>query len=131
MNESCLLQGRDFGAAELEEVCHLLAAHPDWSRWRLSRELAARWAWRTARGQLKDMAARTLLLKLERRGSIVLPPCRCASPNRMRHKRPPAADLLPPAAPWAAPLAALRPLQICEVSAAGHAPQRAIFEAAL
>jgi len=31
----------------------------------------------------------------------------------------------------AAPLAALRPLRICEVSAAAQAPQRAIFEAAL
>ena len=131
MNESCLLQGRDFGAAELEEVRRLLATHPDWSRWRLSHELAERWAWRTARGQLKDMAARTLLLKLERRGLIVLPPCRRASPNRMRHKRPPAADLLPPADSLAAPLAALRPLRICEVSAAAQAPQRAIFEAAL
>src|SRR6266568_2104396 len=122
MNESCLLQGRDFGAAELEGVRRLLATHPDWSRWRLSRELAEGWEWRTAR---------TLLLKLERRGLIELPPCRRASPNRMRHKRPPAADLLPPGDPLAAPLAALRPLQLCEVSAAAHAPQRALFEAAL
>src|SRR5258706_6349010 len=131
MNESCLLQGRHFGAAELEEVRRLLATHPEWSRWRLSHELAEAWAWRTARGQLKDMAARTLLLKLERRGLIALPPCRCASPNRMRHKRPPAADLLPPGDLLAGPLAALRPLQLCEVSAAAHAPQRALFEAAL
>lgn len=131
MNESSLLQGRDFGAAELEQVRHLLATHPDWSRWRLSRELAERWDWRTPRGQLKDMAARTLLLKLERRGTIALPPCRRASPNRMRHKRPPAAELLPPGAPLSGPLAALTPLQLTEVSTAAHAPQRAIFEAAL
>lgn len=131
MIESRLLQGRDFGAAELEQVRQLLATHPDWSRWRLSRQLAHRWDWRTARGQLKDMAARTLLLKLERRGLIALPPCRRPSPNRMRHKRPPAVALLPPAAPIAVPLAALRPLQVGEVSTAACAPQRAIFEAAL
>src|SRR5204862_2908804 len=129
--ESCLLQGRDFGAAELEAVRRLLATHPEWSRWRLSHELAARWEWRTARGQLKDMAARTLLLKLERRGLIALPPCRCASPNRMRHKRPPAAGLLPPAAPQAGPLAALRPVQLCEVSEGVRHPQRALCAAAL
>lgn len=77
------------------------------------------------------MAARTLLLKLEGRGLIALPPCRRVSPNRMRHKRLPAAELLPPAAPLAAPLATLTPLQLCEVSGAPQASQRAIFEAAL
>lgn len=131
MIESRLLQGRCFGAAELEQVRQLLGTHPDWSRWRLSRELAHRWDWRTPRGQLKDMAARTLLLKLQQRGAIVLPPCRRASPNRMRHKRAPASELLPPAALIAAPLAALTPLRLCEVSAAACTPQRAIFEAAL
>jgi len=94
----------------------------------LSRELAQQWEWRTARGQLKDMAARTLLLTLERRGLIVLPPCRRASPNRMRHKRSPAADLLPLGEPLTESLAALMPLRVTEVSAAA---QRAIFEAAL
>jgi hypothetical protein len=32
----------------------------------LSRELAARWDWRNGVGQLKDMAARTLLVKCNR-----------------------------------------------------------------
>jgi Domain of unknown function (DUF4338) len=49
----------------------------------------------------------------------------------MRHKRPPPAALVPPGAPIAAALAAVAPLQLCEVSGAAHAPQRAIFEAAL
>ena len=130
-HENSVLQGRHFGSAELQQVLLLLASQPDWSRWRLSRELAQQWEWRTARGLLKDMAARTLLLTLERRSLIVLPPCRCASPNRMRHKRPPSADLLPPGELLTGALAALTPLQITEVSAAAQAPQRAIFEAAL
>ena len=33
------------------------------------------WRWRAANGQLKDMACRTFLLKLERRGYLILPPC--------------------------------------------------------
>lgn len=129
--ETCILQGRNFGPAELAQVRLLLATQPEWSRWRLSRELAQQWEWRTARGLLKDMAARTLLLTLERRGLIVLPPCRRVSPNRMRHKRAPDADLLPPGESLTGSLAALTPLQITEVSAAAQAPQRAIFEAAL
>jgi hypothetical protein len=65
----------------------LLAAHPDWSRRRLSQHLATLWNWRNPVGQLKDMAARTLLLKLEQRGWIALPPRRQVPSNRMRHKR--------------------------------------------
>ena len=130
MNQS-VLQGRDFGAAELEQVRELLVTNPDWSRWRLSRQLAQQWNWHSAGGQLKDMAARTMLLKLERRGLIVLPACRRRSPNRMRHKRAPQAEVHPPSEPIAESLAALRPLQVSEVSVADCAPQRAIFEAAL
>jgi len=50
----------------------------------LSRELATRWDWRNGAGQLKDMAARTLLGKLEQRGLIGLPPRRQVPTNRMR-----------------------------------------------
>jgi len=41
MIESGRLQGRDFGATELEQVSQLLATHPDWSRWRLIGALVA------------------------------------------------------------------------------------------
>lgn len=78
------LQGRTVGAAELEGLRQLVARHPEWSRYRLSRELAAGWDWRNGRGQLKDMAARTLLLKLERRGLVALPVRRRISPNQHR-----------------------------------------------
>jgi hypothetical protein len=81
------LQGREIGPAELWEVRQLLAEHPDWSRSRISRALCQRWNWRTPLGQLKDMAARSLLLKLQQRGLASLPKCRQASPNRMRHKQ--------------------------------------------
>ena len=86
------MQGRLIGSQEVAQVRELLAAQPKWSRWRLSQELARKWEWRSATGQLKDMAARTLLLKMEARGWIVLPARKRASPNRMRHKRVPALD---------------------------------------
>lgn len=130
MTDSELIQGRRISSADLAQVRELLAVYPDWSRWRLSRELARRWDWRTANGQLKDMAARTLLLKLERRGWIVLPARRCASPNRMRHKRVPA--LAPTLSQESLPgaLWGLQPLSLTEVSA-GPAMERVLFEALL
>jgi hypothetical protein len=125
-----LIQGRLISAGDLAQVKELLAFHPGWSRWRLSRELAQRWDWRTAQGQLKDMAARTLLLKLEERGWIALPPRRCASPNRMRHKRMPALTPTLNREHLQKRLTDLRPLSVSEVSA-GPAPERALFAALL
>jgi hypothetical protein len=112
---SLLLQGRSIGVAELDQIRALIGAQAEASRYRLSRLLCEAWDWRSATGQLKDMAARALLLKLEQRGQVRLPTRGCASPNRMRHKR------VPPPPPVGetveAPLGALQPLQIEELSA--------------
>ena len=70
------LQGRDLTPDDIETVRSLLLLHPGWSRRRVSIALAEEWNWRTPSGQLKDMAARSLLLKLEERGLIQLPPRR-------------------------------------------------------
>ena len=132
MTKTYLLQGRQIGAAELEQIRQFLAEHPHWSRWRLSRELATLWDWRNGAGQLKDMAARTLLLKLEQRGWINLPARRRTPSNRMRHKRLPELDLAAPQAPVTEALRALLPLVINECSRAEGAPgQRALFDALL
>ena len=125
-----MIQGRRMSSADLAQVRGLLAQHPDWSRYRLSRELARLWEWRSAAGQLKDMAARNLLLKLEQRGWIRLPACRRASPNRMRHKRLPSLATTFDPEPVQAPLSALRPLRLSEVSA-GPAVERALWEGLL
>ena len=118
------------GPADLAQVRDLLAVHPDWSRYRLSRELARLWHWQSASGQLKDMAARSLLLKLEQRGWIALPARRWASPNRMRHKRMSILALPLNREPLQSSLSALRPLTLTEVSA-GAAAERALFEGLL
>ena len=65
MSHSFILQGRTLGPPELTQITTLIGDHPDWTRFRLSRELALLWDWRTHTGQLKDMAARTLMLKLQ------------------------------------------------------------------
>ena len=130
MNETFILQGRRLGPSELSQVVQLIAGNPGWSRYRLSGELAQRWDWRSSSGQLKDMAARTLLLKLEERGLIRLPARRRASPNRMRHKQVPALDPSWSQEPIKTPLANLVPLELREVSAEFPA-DRGLFEALL
>jgi hypothetical protein len=118
-------------ASQVEQLRQLMAAHPDWSRRRLSQELARLWDWRNGVGQLKDMAARALLLKLEQRGWIALPPRRRTPSNRMRHKRMPELPFSGRLAPITERLAALLPLMISEVSTPAGANQRPLFESLL
>jgi hypothetical protein len=93
MTEVMVLQGREVSGADLELIRAMLAADPSRGRTPLSQELCRRWDWRNAQGQLKDMAARTLLLKLERDGLIRLPPRQRPSSNGLRNRRAPAAPL--------------------------------------
>ena len=130
MNETFVLQGRRLGPTELGQVTALIADNPRWSRYRLGVELAQKWEWRNGAGQLKDMAARTLLLKLEQRMLIRLPARRRPSPNRMRHKRVPVLDPGVSQEPIRTTLSELRPLEVREVSAE-FAADRGLFEALL
>ena len=126
------LQGRPFGAAELAQIRQLLALQPAPSRYQISRQLAQLWDWRTPTGQLKDMAARTLLLKLQARGWIQLPPCRRASPTRSGRAARRGAAWVVDTTPLRSSLAQLGPLQIEEVSGAGAGERgRAELELAL
>lgn len=68
------LQGRTLSSDDLTVIRALMAQHPDWHRTALSRHLCQLWNWRNDAGRPKDMAARTLLLKLHARGLIELPP---------------------------------------------------------
>jgi hypothetical protein len=71
--ESLYVQGRELEAKDLEWIRQLIAAHPSWNRTKLSEHIAQNWQWRNHAGQLKDMACRTMLLKLEQKGLICLP----------------------------------------------------------
>lgn len=107
---SFVLQGRLLHDDDLAQLCGLIAAHPAWSRRRLSVALAQAWHWRTPTGQLKDMAARTLMLKLEQRGLIVLPPRRRTASRRLPLVLE--LPLAPPAALITGTLRALMPLTL-------------------
>jgi hypothetical protein len=90
--EPICLQGRTFSSDDLAAVRALMAEHSDWHRTALSRHLCELWNWRNGAGRLKDMAARTLLLKLQARGLIDLPP------PQTRTRRP-CAQVPPPLQP--------------------------------
>ena len=123
------MQGRLFGPSELAEIRALLQIHPDWSRYQVSRELARHWNWYSSSGQLKDMAARTLLGKLAQRGWIDLPALRMASPTRSgRRASPPSRSLGLDESVWTRSLSEVRPLQIAEISQAKDRAARVRLE---
>ena len=129
--EPGIIQGRSIGEAEIAQVRGILSEHGQWSCRRISEHLARLWDWRSASGQLKDMAARTLLLKLEERGLIVLPQRRQASP--IRRSRKPASELERELfaeeanAQVEVRLAELQPLCMEEISRERHAGKLAEF----
>jgi hypothetical protein len=114
MDESFVVQGRRITAEDIARIRELIAGNPHRSRWRLSKVLSAEWNWRNANGQLKDMAARSLLVKLNERGLITLPPRRQIPSNRMAFRpiKPPLWDKTP----VCGPLQSLGPLIIREIS---------------
>lgn len=83
-----IVQGRQLSDADIEQIRCLRAEHPQWTRRRLSEHLAQQWQWRNEAGRLKDMAVRTLLLKLQARGLIELPAPRNSNGNRQRLAQP-------------------------------------------
>ena len=127
MTEILQLQGRPLSGADVASIRDLITAHPGWSRRRISEQLAEQWNWRNGVGQLKDMAARSLLLKLDQRGLVQLPPRRFAPTNRMRRQRVQVVTW--DQSPIDCSLDCLRPLQVREVNLDGD--DRAIFVGAL
>jgi hypothetical protein len=117
MSEALLLQGRCLQPADIAWTRQLIAGNPGWSRRRISEAMASAWDWRNRSGQLKDMAARSLLLKLEARGLIRLPARRQTPGNRMA--RIPVWDADCDTSPVVGSLQELGPLTIQEVSADG------------
>ena len=122
METEQVIQGRRLGPEDIGLVRHWLATEPAWNRTRLSRELCQRWGWRNGAGRLKDMACRTLLLKLELRGQIRLPARQGISPNARRNDQP--LDLPCDRTPIEGSLSDLQPVKI-EALGEGHSDQRA------
>jgi hypothetical protein len=65
--------GRRFEPQDLVELQGWIDQQRAWSRRQLSVGLAQLWDWRNPRGQLRDLATRLLLNRLERQGLLRLP----------------------------------------------------------
>jgi len=89
MDERIKYRGRWFRAKEIDEIKEIIAAHPDKSRWFLSREICRQWGWTQPNGVLKDIVCRGLLLRLASAGLIQLPPCRRETPYLLAHRKKP------------------------------------------
>ena len=116
METGRIIQGRVITPATVAGIRGLLADNPSWNRSRLSRELCEEWDWRNEKGQLKDMACRTLLLKLERLGEVHLPLRQRPSQNANRNRQ--ISELLHDSSPIEGDLSVLRPLKIEPLGAA-------------
>ena len=64
MKEAIRVQGRDLFPDDIDYITEQINDHPQWHRTRLSREICAEWNWTDEVGRPKDMACRTMLLKL-------------------------------------------------------------------
>ncbi len=123
MDREQVIQGQRVSSEDIAMIVKWLADFPDWDRTRLSRELCTVWNWHNGAGRLKDMACRTLLLKLEARGQIRLPPRRTPSVNGLRNRS--SAEVAHDRSPLECPLERLRPLRVEPVEGLA---ERALFQ---
>jgi len=68
------IRGRHIGPDELHDIRTMISDNWASGRSAISLLLCQRWDWRQPNGQLKEMACRALLLSLEVRGALELPP---------------------------------------------------------
>src|SRR5207237_5924727 len=95
MPEQWRYRGKTIDSEQVAQLRELIAAHPESSRWKLSRQLCEALGWKQPNGALRDVVCRGLLLMLERAGQIELPPVRRIIRGQRRNARPrPAAVLI-------------------------------------
>lgn len=92
-------------------IDQMIKNHPSWNRSRISRELCLQWEWNRPDGQMKDMACRELLRKLESRALIKLPPRQSKPPC----KRPVIEAVDVDQSPHACKLSQIAPIHILNI----------------
>ncbi|MCX6350173.1 MAG: DUF4338 domain-containing protein [Candidatus Aureabacteria bacterium] len=110
MSETMIIQGRTLTSRDINLIRGLRNKNPSWCRTRISQELCRIWNWCNAAGQIKDMACRTLLLKLEKGGYITLPPRHHPTSNASRYQT--IQYVLHPTVPIQTDLKSLAPIRI-------------------
>lgn len=80
------IRKRTIHKADLDQIQATVDRHWDKGRKRISKILCRKWNWRQPNGHLKDMACRELLLTLNRKNLVTLPP-RLANANNDKRNR--------------------------------------------
>ncbi len=107
-------RGRHITESDLAVVRQIIGAYPDASRRFISKEVCKAWEWRQANGTLKDMVCRSLLLLLQSKGLITLPPPKCKLPNPLANRKTPA-KIEVDQTPIECAIHDLRPIQLKQV----------------
>lgn len=108
------LQGRQLTCADIHFIRQLISENPAWSRRQLSIALSTVWQWHNAKGVIKDMACRSLLVKLHERKFIQLPARRQIPTSRMDKRQIP--DVAHDTVPIHESLQSLRALKVIDVN---------------
>ena len=119
MNSVLRIQSREITSSTIVWIQELISKNLSWSRYKLSREICRHWHWQNGKGQIKDIACRSLLRKLDELGYISLPAPKMVSPNRYRHG--PIAVIEHDRAPIKCGLKELLPLRCVPVESEGRA----------
>jgi len=117
-NDIIKIQGLNLKSTDIEMIKSLIISNPSWHRTRLSKEICELWNWKRPNGSLKDMACRTMLLKLEKGEYLKLPKLRRKSPQSLGRKK--LQPMLHSQAAVETSIQNLYPIQITEVSRSGH-----------
>jgi hypothetical protein len=109
MNEEMVIQGRRLHCTDIDWIRQLIQENPSWNRTRISKEICRRWNWKRPNGQLKDIACRSMLRKLQDQGLLVLPKPLHAGHHQRKIRQIPHSTV-----PIHDPLSAIRPIRLVE-----------------
>ncbi|HEV2485430.1 MAG TPA: DUF4338 domain-containing protein [Terracidiphilus sp.] len=122
MPETWRYRGQEIGGEQIAFLREFIAAHPNSSRWKLSRQLCETLGWKQANGALRDVVCRGLLLMLERAGQIELPPVRRHIRGQRRTGRPRPEAVLIDTAPLRMSLKELGAIEMQQVRRTAEEP---------
>lgn len=90
MKSEITYRGRTVNSRDVAAINKIIASNPEKSRCFISREVCRLWDWRQPNGVLKDMVCRSLLLLLESKDLVKLPPRKRNPYNPLANRKKPA-----------------------------------------
>ena len=117
-DDTIRIQGLNLKPADIEMIKSLIKSNPSWHRTRLSKEICELWFWKRHDNSLKDMACRTMLLKLERQNYLKLPESR--QTNLPANGKRKLKKVLHGQFPVEVPIQDIYPITVKEVSRSGY-----------